>query len=105
MGTTLAQTTLPRQIHMNDHNTNRFKLDFDQRARAVRLEDEICGAEEEYAAELIFSRDRLAKTEAALKLAEELCVAIGGGEEDIGGHRSIQTILSELGPAIDAACK
>lgn len=43
------------------------------------------------------------KLEPVMKLASELCDAVDAQEEDVGGHRHVNAILSELGPAVEAA--
>ena len=36
-------------------------------------------------------------------IADELCVALDNAAEDIGGSRPVDTIIKELGPAVDRA--
>lgn len=80
----------------------RVRLDFDQRARAFKLEDDIGTDESATASEIIYLRDRNAQLERLLILATELCVAVDRESDDIGGSRRSLHILQEIGPLTDA---
>lgn len=41
--------------------------------------------------------------DALLRLAMELCEAVDAADADVGGYRPINTILAQLGPAVDRA--
>ncbi len=71
-----------------------LKLDFEQRARAVLLEDNVGDDEYATAAEIIFLRD-------LEKKASELCTAIDLEASDIGGACPSLTILREIGAMCD----
>lgn len=84
-----------------DNSSSEHKLDFEQRARACKLEDFVSDDLYATAAEIIYLRDRNAQLERLLTLASELCVAVDRESEDIGGSRRSLDILQEIGPLTD----
>lgn len=88
----------PSHPTTDERVNTRVKLDFEQRARACKLEDDVAADEYATAAEIIFLRDRNAQLERLLVLATELCVAVDRESEDIGGSRKSLDILQDIGP-------
>ena len=83
-----------RSVTKQKEGIKRVRLDFEQRARAVAIEDEISDDAYATAGELIYLRD-------LAKLASELCTAVDREADDIGGSRPSLTILREIGAMCD----